>query len=148
MGGRYPRPLHRPTGKEPDRSIQLHSPSGALPESGPDHRHPDRSSCRRSRGELVDGGFDSFEAAVDASRVIREVKQMSALLRIESEVAGLPPQDQKSLLAWLQNRLAVVPDPIKEAPESLEVFRELQREIALTPTAATVWKSAVKDGRR
>jgi hypothetical protein len=73
---------------------------------------------------------------------------MSALLRIESEVAGLPRQDQRSLLTWLQARLAVAPDPVKEAPESLELFRELQREIALTPTAATVWKSAVKDGRR
>jgi hypothetical protein len=69
---------------------------------------------------------------------------LRALLRIESEVAGLPLQHQKSRLAWLQGRLAMVPDPVKGIPESLEVFRELQREIALTPTAATVWKPAVK----
>ena len=68
---------------------------------------------------------------------------MSALLRIESEVADLPPQDQKSLLTWLQDRLAAVPDPVNEVPESVKIFRELQRMIGLTPTAATVWKSAV-----
>ena len=73
---------------------------------------------------------------------------MSALLRIESEVAGLPPQDQKSLLTWLQDRLAAGPDPVNEVPESLKIFRELQREIGLTPSAAAVWKSAVQNGRR
>jgi len=88
-------------------------------------------------------GFDSFEAAVDASPMLRNVTIMSALLRIEAEVAGLPPQDQKSLLTWLQNRLAAVPDPVKQVSESLKIFRELQREIGLTPTAATVLKSAV-----
>jgi hypothetical protein len=30
----------------------------------------------------------------------------------------------------------------------LKIFRELQREIGLTPTAAAIWKSAVQDGRR
>jgi hypothetical protein len=73
---------------------------------------------------------------------------MSALLRIESEVADLPPQDQKSLLMWLESRLAAVPEPVKQVSESVKIFRELQRVIGLTPTAATVWKSAVKDSRR
>ena len=73
---------------------------------------------------------------------------MSALLRIESEVADLPPQDQKSLLMWLESRLAAVPEPVKQVSESVKIFRELQRVIGLTPTAATVWKSAVQDGRR
>jgi hypothetical protein len=89
-----------------------------------------------------------LEAAVDASEGIREIKVMSALLRIESEVADLPPQDQKSLLMWLESRLAAVPKPVKQVSESLKIFRELQREIGLTPTAATVWKSAVQDSRR
>ena len=31
---------------------------------------------------------------------------MSTLVQIESAVTALPPQDQRSLLAWLQRRLA------------------------------------------
>ncbi len=73
---------------------------------------------------------------------------MSSLLRIESEVAGLPAQDQETLLRWLQGGLATMPEPTGEIPESLRVFRELQREIGLTETAAAVWKSAVQVGRR
>jgi hypothetical protein len=73
---------------------------------------------------------------------------MSSLLRIESEVAGLPTQDQQTLLRWLQGRLATMPEPTGEIPESLRAFRELQREIGLTETAAAVWKSAVQAGRR
>ena len=101
----------------------------------------------RSR-RIKKGDSDPSEAAVDASEGIREITTMSALLRIESEVADLPPQDQKSLLTWLESRLAAVPEPVKQVSESLKIFRELQREIGLTPTAATVWKSAVQDGRR
>ena len=73
---------------------------------------------------------------------------MSSLLQIESEVAGLPTQDQQTLLRWLQGRLTTLPEPTGEIPESLRVFRELQREIGLTETAAAVWKSAVQAGRR
>ena len=73
---------------------------------------------------------------------------MSTLTRIESEVAGLPAQDQRSLLAWLQGRLAVAPAPAKDVPESLWVFRQLQREAGLTAKAAEVWKAAVADSRR
>ena len=36
---------------------------------------------------------------------------MSNLVQIESAVAGLPPQDQWSLLSWLQARLRSVPKP-------------------------------------
>ena len=34
---------------------------------------------------------------------------MSTLVQIESEVVGLPPQEQWSLLTWLQARLTGVP---------------------------------------
>jgi hypothetical protein len=34
---------------------------------------------------------------------------MSTLVQIESEVVGLPPQEQWSLLTWLQARLMPVP---------------------------------------
>ncbi len=34
---------------------------------------------------------------------------MSTLAQIESEVVGLPPQEQWSLLTWLQARLMAVP---------------------------------------
>lgn len=36
---------------------------------------------------------------------------MSNLVQIESAVAGLPPQDQWSLLSWLEARLRSVPKP-------------------------------------
>jgi hypothetical protein len=87
-------------------------------------------------------------AAVDAYRGIREFWIVSTLLRIESEVAGLPARDQKILLAWLQGRLATMPEPAGEIPETLRIFRELQKEIGLTEKAAAAWKSAVQDGRR
>ena len=35
---------------------------------------------------------------------------MSTLVQIESEVVGLPPQEQWSLLTWLQARLTAVPN--------------------------------------
>jgi len=34
---------------------------------------------------------------------------MSRLVQIESEVVGLPPQEQWTLLTWLQRRLTSVP---------------------------------------
>ena len=73
---------------------------------------------------------------------------MRTLARIESEVAGLPAQDQRSLLTWLQGHLAVAPDPVKDVPESLKVFRQLQREAGLTAEAAAAWKTSVADSRR
>lgn len=36
---------------------------------------------------------------------------MSTLVQIESAVADLPPQDQRSLLSWLQARLRFAPNP-------------------------------------
>jgi len=87
-------------------------------------------------------------AAVDAYRGILEFWILSTLLRTESEVAGLPARDQKILLAWLQGRLATMPEPAGEIPETLRSFRELQKEIGLTEKAAAAWKSAVQDGRR
>jgi hypothetical protein len=73
---------------------------------------------------------------------------MSTLTRIESEVAGLPAQDQRSLLTWLQGRLTSAPEPTKDLPEPLKVFQQLQREIGLTAEAAETWKASVADSRR
>lgn len=60
-----------------------------------------------------------------------------ALGQIESAVAELPPQDQQSLLTWLQCRLPAAPSP-----------RQLQKEVSLTAAGATMWKQAVTDARR
>lgn len=73
---------------------------------------------------------------------------MSTLLQIESAVAGLPPQEQWSLLNWLQRRLAATPDAAKPVPEALKLFRQLQQEVALTTEAAESWKASVEDARR
>ena len=73
---------------------------------------------------------------------------MSTLVQIESAVAGLPPQDQWSLLNWLQDRLTAVPQTQTSTPEALMVFRQLQKEVRLTEAGATAWKNAVVDARR
>jgi hypothetical protein len=74
---------------------------------------------------------------------------MSSLPQIESAVAGLPPQDQWSLLVWLQNRLEPTPHEEKPAtPEALKIFRQLQAEVKLTTEAADAWKVAVAEARR
>jgi hypothetical protein len=73
---------------------------------------------------------------------------MSTLGQIESAVAGLPPQDQWSLLTWLQGRLTGAPQTQTSMPEALKVFRQLQQEVHLTEAGAAAWKSAVADARR
>lgn len=73
---------------------------------------------------------------------------MSTLTRIESEVAGLPPQDQWSLLTWLQGRLEAAPGPASSLPEPLKIFRQLQQEARLTAEAAEAWKTSVAGARR
>lgn len=75
---------------------------------------------------------------------------MSTLVQIESAITGLPPHDQWSLLTWLQGRLKDAPKPAPEstASETLEVFRQLQAEVALTSQSATTWKEAIADARR
>lgn len=75
---------------------------------------------------------------------------MSTLVQIESAVTGLPMQDQRSLLKWLQGRLQDAPKPESEspAPEALKVFRQLQAEVALTTDSAAAWKEAITDARR
>ncbi len=73
---------------------------------------------------------------------------MSTLVQIESAVAGLPTQDQWSLLNWLQRRLTGAPQPQTPMPEALKVFRQLQKELHLTEAGAAAWKSAVADARR
>ena len=70
---------------------------------------------------------------------------MSTLVQIESAVAGLPQQDQWTLLAWLQGRLSSAP---ASTPEALKVFRQLQDEVRLSPEGAEAWKDAVADARR
>ncbi len=70
---------------------------------------------------------------------------MSTLLQIESEVAALPQQDQRSLLAWLQGRLSSAP---ASTPEALKAFRQLQEEVRLSPEGAVAWKSEVGKARR
>jgi len=75
---------------------------------------------------------------------------MSTLVQIESAVAGLPPQEQWSLLAWLQARLSGTSKPAPEAPasEALKAFRQLQAELALTTESAAAWKAAIVEARR
>ncbi|MEZ5383902.1 MAG: hypothetical protein R3F13_00150 [Prosthecobacter sp.] len=75
---------------------------------------------------------------------------MSTLVQIESAVAGLPPQDQWTLLTWLQDRLRGTRQPAPEAPasEALKAFRQLQAAVALTPESAEAWKAAVAEARR
>jgi hypothetical protein len=73
---------------------------------------------------------------------------MSSLLQIESAIAGLPPQQQWLLLSWLQSRLAAEPATQATTPEALQVFRQLQAEVGLSPERATAWKDAVAAGRR
>ena len=70
---------------------------------------------------------------------------MSTLVQIESAVAGLPQQDQWTLLAWLQGRLS---SAHASTPEALQVFRQLQDEVRLSPEGAEAWKNAVADARR
>ncbi|MCF7786498.1 MAG: hypothetical protein K9N47_10275 [Prosthecobacter sp.] len=74
---------------------------------------------------------------------------MSTLVQIESAVAGLPTNDQWSLLTWLQGRLKDAPKPAIETTtsETLKVFRQLQAEVALTAESANAWKKAVADAR-
>ncbi len=75
---------------------------------------------------------------------------METLVQIESAVAGLSPQDQRSLLAWLQGRLTGVrkTEAGTPMPEALKVFRQLQAEVRLTTEGAAAWKAAVMDARR
>jgi hypothetical protein len=76
---------------------------------------------------------------------------MSSLIQIEAAAANLPAEEQRSLLTWLEGHVASVPaSPIPRArqSEALDAFRELQREVALTPQAAEAWKLAVTDARR
>lgn len=73
---------------------------------------------------------------------------MSSLLQIESAVEGLPPQEQWSLLSWLQNRLETAPRQKAATPEALKLFRQLQTEVKLSAEGATAWKEAVAEARR
>ena len=73
---------------------------------------------------------------------------MSTLLQIESAVAGLPQQDQWSLLNWLQGRLVSTPKAAAVTPEALRLFRNLQAEVNLTSERAEVWKQSVEEARR
>jgi hypothetical protein len=73
---------------------------------------------------------------------------MSTLLQIESAVATLPPDEQWSLLTWLQAKLTKATKQQDTTPEALKVFRQLQAEVGLTPEAASDWKAAVADARR
>jgi cytochrome P450 len=50
---------------------------------------------------------------------------MSTLVQIESEVVGLPPQEQRKLLTWLQRRLAAA-----SAPEDQPTQRSRQAWLA------------------
>lgn len=72
---------------------------------------------------------------------------MSTLVHIESAMAELPPQDQWSLLSWLQSRLVAVPPP-KGTPEALNIFRQLQAEVRLTKAGAKARRDALTDVRR
>ena len=73
---------------------------------------------------------------------------MSTLLQIESAVATLPPDEQWSLLTWLQAKLTKAAKQQDTTPEALKIFRQLQAEAGLTSEAALAWKAAVADARR
>lgn len=73
---------------------------------------------------------------------------MSNLVQIESAVAELAPEDQRSLLTWRQSRLKLAPEPTTPMPEGLKVFRQLQDELKLTREGAAAWKDAVADSTR
>jgi hypothetical protein len=73
---------------------------------------------------------------------------MNTLVQIELAVAQLPRQDQWSLLTWLQGRLTSGPGATATTPEALNVFRQLQDEVRLTPEGAAAWKDAVADARQ
>lgn len=57
---------------------------------------------------------------------------MSTLTQIESAVAGLPTQDQWSLLTWLQGRLSTTAAaPVSNAnPEWLKELRSLREGLS------------------
>jgi hypothetical protein len=71
---------------------------------------------------------------------------MSTLVQIESAVTELPAQDQWTL-AWLQSRLYKAPQA-KAEMEAVQLFRQLQPEVALTADGASVWKESVLASRR
>jgi RecB family exonuclease len=73
---------------------------------------------------------------------------VSTLGQIESAVAELPPQDQQTLLTWLQRRLPAAPPLPPSRADTLTVFRQLQKEVNLTAARGTAWKQAVADARR
>jgi hypothetical protein len=73
---------------------------------------------------------------------------VSTLDQIESAVAELPSQDQRSLLVWLQGRHPATPPARPSTPEALTLFRQLQQEVRLTEAGAAAWKAAVTDARR
>jgi hypothetical protein len=75
---------------------------------------------------------------------------MSTLVQIESAVAGLPTQDQLSLLTWLQTRISGASKTAADShgSDALKAFRQLQAEIALTPASAAAWKAAIAEARR
>jgi hypothetical protein len=74
---------------------------------------------------------------------------MSTLVQIESAVTELPAQDQWTLLEWLQSRLHKVPQAKAETEtETVQLFRQLQAEVALTKDGASAWKKSVVASRR
>ena len=72
---------------------------------------------------------------------------MSTLIQIESAVDTLPPEEQRSLLTWLQDKLTQSDKLQAETPMALQVFRQLQAEMGLTAETASTWKAAVADAR-
>ena len=87
-------------------------------------------------------------AEVDTGNAMQILFLMSTLVQIESAVADLPPEDQRTLLEWLQVRLAPVANTQASETEALKLFRQLQEEVGLTQEGATAWKNAVVDARR
>ena len=73
---------------------------------------------------------------------------MSILIQFETDVAGLPQQDQWPLLTWLQERMAAKPNATKSVPEAVKLFRQLQQEVGLSAEAAESWNASVADARR
>jgi hypothetical protein len=73
---------------------------------------------------------------------------MSSLIEIEAAVENLSAQEQRELLQWLESHVPPARESSSSGAEALKVFRELQREAALTPSTAKAWKTAVSDARR
>jgi hypothetical protein len=73
---------------------------------------------------------------------------MSTLaLEIDETLQQLDPESAARLERLVRDAMALV-KPATPKPDALTLFRQLQKEVALTPETAAAWKAAVADARR